>query len=122
MPKKILIVDDEVDILSSVKEVIESMGYEGKTAISGGKALKQLKQEHFDLVLLDMLMPEMSGEEILEKIRADPKLKSQKVAFLTVVRLGEEGRRIVKKLKPVGYFQKPIEPDDFRKNLKKILK
>jgi len=122
MARKILIVDDEEDILTSVKDVVESAGYEGKTALGGKVALKLLREEHFDLVLLDMLMPNMSGEEILENIRADPKLKKQKVAFLTVVQLGEHGKKIMEKLKPVEYFLKPIEPDDFRKSLKKILK
>jgi len=122
MVKIILIVDDEEDILDSVKVLVESMGYVGKTANGGKQALKMLKQERFDLVLLDMLMPELSGDEMLRMLRADPKLKTQKVAFLTVVQLGTEGRKIVKELKPVEYFQKPIEPADFRRSLKKILK
>ncbi len=122
MTKKILIVDDEEDILTSVKQVVESMGYEGKTVNNGKQALKLLKQEKFDLVLLDILMPEMSGKEVLENIRNDQKLKSQKVAFLTVVELGQEGVKLVKKLKPVDYFQKPINPNDLRKRLNKILK
>jgi len=122
MTKKILVVDDEEDILTSVKQLVEISGYDGKTAIDGKQALKLLKQERFDLVLLDILMPEMSGRAVFEKIRADPKLKNQKVAFLTVVELGQEGIKAVKKLKPVEYFQKPINPDDFRKRLKKILK
>jgi len=121
MIKKILIVDDEKDILTSVKELIEDIGYKAKTASNGKKALERLKLEKYDLVLLDMLMPEMSGREVLEKIRKDPKLKKQKVAFLTVVQLSEPGKNIVKELKPVDYFQKPIDIADFRKRLKKIL-
>ena len=122
MSKKVLIVDDEEDILTSVKQVVESAGYEGKTVNNGKQALKLLKQEKFDLVLLDILMPEMSGKEVLENIRNDQKLKSQKVAFLTVVELGQEGVKLVKKLKPVDYFQKPINTNDLKKRLKKILK
>ena len=121
MAKKILIVDDERDILTSVKELVEDIGYKAKTASNGKKALEMLKLEKYDLVLLDMLMPEMSGREVLEKIRKDSKLKKQKVAFLTVVQLSEPGKDVVKKLKPVDYFQKPIDIADFRKRLKKIL-
>ncbi len=101
--KKILIVDDQEDILTSVRMLVESEGYEAKTVNNGKKALKALQQESFDLVLLDVLMPEMSGREVLQKIRADPKLKNQKVAFLTVVQLSETGKDVVEKLKPTAF-------------------
>ncbi len=122
MAKKVLIVDDQKDILTSVGMLVEGEGYKAKTASNGKQALAMLKKESFDLVLLDVLMPEMSGREVLQKIRADPKLKNQKVAFLTVIQLSETGKDIVKKLKPNAYFQKPINVADFRKRLKKILK
>lgn len=122
MKRKVLIVDDEEDILTSMKMLVESVGYETRTVNNGKKALQALKQECFDLVLLDILMPKMTGKKVLEKIRADPKLKNQKVAFLTVVKSNELGEESVEKLKPVEYLQKPIDVHDFRKRLKKILK
>jgi CheY-like chemotaxis protein len=121
MVKRILIVDDEQDILDSVKSLVETMGYEAEIVNNGIKALEILKKEKFDLVLLDILMPEMSGREVLEKLREDSKLKNQKVAFMTVVQLGREGVNEVKKLKPVEYFEKPIDVNDFKPRLKKIL-
>lgn len=121
MVKKVLIVDDKQDILTSVAMLVESLGYKAETASNGKQALEKLRLESFDLVLLDVLMPEMSGREVLEKIRADPKLKDQKVAILSVVRLSEPGEKIIKELKPITYFQKPIDTDDFKKRLKKIL-
>ena len=121
MVKKVLIVDDKQDILTSVAMLVESLGYKAETASNGKQALEKLRLESFDLVLLDVLMPEMSGREVLEKIRADPKLKDQKVAILSVVRLSEPGEKIIKELKPITYFQKPIDIDDFKKRLKKIL-
>jgi two-component system, OmpR family, response regulator ChvI len=120
--KKILIVDDERDILTSMKILIESMGIKVKTVDNGRKALNALKKEFFDLVLLDILMPGMSGKEVLEKIRKDSKLKKQKVAFLTVVRLGDVGKKEIKKLKPVDYIEKPVDIDSFKKKIKKILR
>jgi len=123
MVKKILIVDDEEDILTSVKMLLESAGYKIKTAMSGKEALRILHKESFDLVLLDILMPKLSGRELLEMIRADPKLKKQKVAFLTVIRLSQAGVKAVKKLKPVKYFEKPImDTADFKRKIKAILK
>lgn len=119
--KKILIVDDEKDVLTSVKSFVESLGYKGKTVASGRSALTALKKEKFDLVLLDILMPNMSGKVVLEKIRDDSKLKNQKVAFLTVVKLDAAGKKFVKDLKPVDYINKPINTENFKKRLKKIL-
>lgn len=122
MTKKILIVDDEEDILSSVKMLLESMGFKAKTVNNGNAALKLLKEEKFDLVLLDILMPEMSGREVLEAIRQTPKLKNQKVALLTVIELSRPGKEAMKKLFPVDYIQKPLDVADFKKRIKKILK
>jgi CheY-like chemotaxis protein len=119
--QKILIVDDEKDIRDSVKLLVEGMGYETGTAHNGKAALEALKQGKYDLVLLDVLMPEMSGRETLEEIRADPKLKRQKVAFMTVVHLSECGKGIMDRLRPVEYFQKPIDVADFRRRLKRLL-
>ena len=120
--KKILIVDDEEDITASVKMLVEGMGYSSKIASSGLDALKALNKEKFDLVLLDIMMPQMSGREVLEKIRADSKLKNTPVAFLTAIQLGSEGTTVIKKLKVLDYFQKPIvDIDDFKRRLKKLL-
>ncbi len=122
MVKKILIVDDEKDILESVKILIETKGScETRTANSGKEALEILRKEKFDLVLLDVLMPEMSGVDVLKKIRADSSLRNQKVAMLTVVQLSKSGENVMKKLKPVEYFKKPIDVADFKKRLEKIL-
>jgi CheY-like chemotaxis protein len=119
--KKVLIVDDEEDILTSVKMLVEDSGYSAETVNSGGKALKALGEKKYDLVLLDILMPGMSGKEVLEKIRADPKLKNQKVAFMTVVQLAKQGEDSIKRLKPVEYFEKPVRIGDFRTRLQKVL-
>jgi len=122
MAKKILVVDDEKDIASSVKMLVEGMGYDSTVANDGKSALEMLNKEKFDLVLLDILMPQMSGREVLEKIRASAKLKNQKVAFLSVIQLSPEGKSSIKKLKPVEYFQKPIvDIRDFKIKLKRIL-
>ncbi len=121
MPAKILIVDDQRDILDSMTTLVRKMGYGVKTADNGKQAFELLHREKFDLALVDILMPEMSGRELVELIRADPQLKKMKVAFLTVVELGKAGVSSIKKLKPVEYFQKPIDVPDFRRRLKKIL-
>jgi len=122
MVKRVLIVDDAADIRTSVMQAVQSEGFEAVTASSGEEGMELLKNEKFDLILLDIFMPEMSGRDMLELIRKDPKLKDQKVAFLTVANLSETGKGIISKLQPVDYFQKPVELDDFVKRLRKLLK
>ncbi len=122
MAKKVLIVDDEPDIRISVRQAVENEGFEAKTANNAKQALRLLHGEKFDLVLMDIFMPEMSGRDAVKEIRADSKIKNQKVAFLTVAELSSNGKAIIKKMNPVDYFQKPIELKDFIRRLKKILK
>lgn len=119
---KILLVDDEVDILKSIGGVIQSMGYEVALAKDWKMALSFLNKDKFDLVILDVLMPEMSGIDVLTKIRENPKLKSQKVVFLSVIDPRPADGDRLDKLSPLGYLQKPIEIDEFKKELKGFLK
>jgi len=117
---RILVVDDEADILESVGMLVEAMGYEAVTVSSGQKALAALKKGKYDLVLLDILMPKMSGLETLRQIRADPKMKAQKVVFLSVVSPSRNGKNTIKELNPLDYIEKPIDNVSFKKRLRKI--
>jgi CheY-like chemotaxis protein len=117
---RILIVDDEEDISESMSMLVESMGYEAATVNSGAKALEVLGKEQYDLVLLDILMPKLSGIKTLEKIRADPKLKDQKVVFLSVIQPSQNGDEVIAKLKPLDYIEKPVDNESFKKKIKKI--
>ncbi|MDH4257410.1 MAG: sigma-54 dependent transcriptional regulator [Candidatus Aminicenantes bacterium] len=66
---KILVIDDEAGIRSSLKGILEDEGYSIKTVVKGEDALQLLKRENFDLILLDIWLPEMNGIEILKKIK-----------------------------------------------------
>jgi two-component system nitrogen regulation response regulator NtrX len=66
---KILVIDDEAGIRSSLKGILEDEGYVVKTTDSGEKGLEVLKRENFDLILLDIWLPQMSGLDVLEKIK-----------------------------------------------------
>ena len=121
MAKKILIVDDEYDILESLKMLLEGVGYEVKIVDNGLDAIKILKKEKFDLVILDILMPKLSGIKTLEKIRADKKIANQKVIFLTVVLPNANGKNIIKNLKPLAYIGKPIVNSEFKDKIKKFI-
>lgn len=79
----ILAVDDDVQVLRSIRRVLEEAGYEVITASSGEEALALVAQQRPDLVLLDMIMPEMDGLEVCRRLRSDPFLGRLPIIFLT---------------------------------------
>ena len=122
MGKKILVVDDEEDITALVKTLLEDEGYKVNAAKNGEEGLTKLKKDKFDLVLIDMFMPGISGREMCERMRKDPKIKDTKCAFLTVAQFGPEGEKEIQKLGCLDYIKKPVENNDFKKRIKNILK
>ncbi len=81
--KKILIVDDEEDILNFLELVLREKGYEVVTAGSGHDALTRAQLEKPDLVLLDIMMPQMDGWEVLKLLRIDEETAAIPVAMLS---------------------------------------
>ncbi|MBN2422321.1 response regulator [Candidatus Woesearchaeota archaeon] len=120
--KKIMIVDDEPHLIELVRAILEAESFEVVTASNGQEALDLLKTVKPDLILLDMMMPSMSGREVCEKIRANSKTKNLKVIFLTVARFSEIGKKALKDMKVVDYITKPFENEDLLARVKKALK
>ena len=89
MGKRILVVDDDENILNLEKTILEQKGFSVTTAGGGNEALKVLAQEGFDLILLDVMMPEVDGFTVCRKIKDDPRLKEIPVIFLTAKGGGE---------------------------------
>jgi CheY-like chemotaxis protein len=87
--KRILVVDDDENILNLEKTILEQKGFSVTTAGGGNEALKVLAQEGFDLILLDVMMPEVDGFTVCRKIKDDPRLKEIPVIFLTAKGGGE---------------------------------
>jgi len=89
MAKRILVVDDDENILSLERTILEQKGFDVTAAAGGAEALKLLSGEAFDLVLLDVMMPEIDGFTVCRKIKEDPRLKDVPVIFLTAKGGGE---------------------------------
>ena len=83
MGKRILVVDDDENILNLEKTILEQRGFEVTGAVGGAEALDVLAKKSFDLVLLDVMMPEVDGFAVCRRIKEDPRLKDIPVIFLT---------------------------------------
>src|SRR5688500_17775123 len=79
----ILVVDDDESVLISIQEILEDEGYTVDGASSGQQALEKISRRKPDLVILDIVMPEMSGLQVCRAIRADPFMARLPILFLT---------------------------------------
>lgn len=85
MPKKILIVDDEPNIIVPLEFLMEQNNYKVKVAENGEQALELIGTYEPDLILLDIMLPGIDGYEVCQKIRMDPKHKTVKIIFLSAM-------------------------------------
>lgn len=116
--KEIMIVDDEPALLTLVSELLTSNGYSVVTCMNGKECLKKLGTSKPELILMDMMMPGMTGRETVEQIRKNPKTKSLKIIFVTVARFSDIGRTELKKLGVLDYITKPFDNDELLKKVK----
>ncbi|MCU7816891.1 MAG: response regulator [Candidatus Thiodiazotropha sp. (ex Lucinoma kastoroae)] len=121
MPKKILIVDDEPNIVLSVEYLMKREGYQVTTANDGQTALELLSETTPDLLILDVMMPRKNGFEVCSEIRADPTLSG-----LPILMLSAKGREAeIKKGVSLGadaYIAKPFSTHDLVNMVNKLLK
>lgn len=120
MPKKVLIVDDEPNIVMSLEFLMQHAGFEVRSAIDGEHALRELAAFRPDVVLLDVMLPLRDGFEVCEHIRSDPALTQTKVVMLTA-----KGRDVeVAKGLAVGadlYVTKPFATRELVASVKQLL-
>jgi DNA-binding response OmpR family regulator len=83
MAKRVLVVDDEPNIVMSLRFLMEREGFQVEVAASGQAAVAALGREPADLVLLDVMMPELDGFEVCQRIRASPAWRATKIVMLT---------------------------------------
>src|SRR4029453_14808709 len=89
MAKRILVVDNDENTLNLEKTILEQKGFDVIGAGGGAQALELLSERPFDLVLLDVMMPEVDGFTVCRKIKEDARLKDLPVIFLTAKGGGE---------------------------------
>jgi DNA-binding response OmpR family regulator len=128
MPGKILVVDDDPDILDAITMILESQGYQVSTARDGIEGLATLKAENPDLMILDLMMPKMDGFAVCKELQ-DPrwsKFKDIPILILTSVREEASRRRYELEtgleLDVDDYIEKPMSPDILLERVSRLIK
>ena len=111
MSHKILVVDDDILVLEALEELLKSSGYEVRVATRGQEALEIVEKEHFDLLILDVVMPKMTGFDVCREVRKrDDEMSTVKIIMLTA-KTEARSAEIRTECGCDLYLTKPIDPD-----------
>ena len=116
---KILIVDDEVNLLKTLSDILSKNGYDVSVARDAHTALRTLEKGGFDIALLDVRMPQMNGVELLEKIKQEH--REIEVIIMTAYGTIDTAVKSIK-LGAYAYMLKPLDIDEMLTNIQKIVK
>lgn len=122
MKKKILVIDDQEDLLELTRRLLQSNGYEAITSSDGINALNLIKKELPHLVLMDMIMPDKDGGEICQEIKSDASLHHIPVILTTGQMVDESEYSDKESIGADDYLMKPFEIDDLLAKIEHLLK
>ncbi|MBM4424149.1 MAG: response regulator [Chloroflexi bacterium] len=120
MAKRILVVDDDDKTVQLIGYILRGQGYEVSSAMSGGDALKVAANEPPDLIVLDLMMPDMDGLEVCRRMRADPRLAHVPIVMLTA-KVHPSDRAEGLRAGADDYITKPVDPVDLAVRIKAAL-
>lgn len=112
--------EDNEDINLLTKATLTFKGYKVLTAFNGKEGLLLAQNNHIDLIILDVMMPDMDGYEVLKHLKESKLTKSIPVAFFSAKTQEEEIRRGIS-LGAIKYFTKPFDPLDLLKEVEETL-
>jgi CheY-like chemotaxis protein len=128
MAKKILIVDDEPDMVAFLAALLQDNGYETIEAADGDEALEKVKAERPDLISLDLLMPNKTGIKMFRELRKDPEIANTPVIMVTGFGKGDVPQMDFKQWihqrsikPPEAYIEKPVDKGVFLEAVKKAI-
>lgn len=121
MAHKLLIVEDNIVILTMQKQIFEMEGYDIITAQEGMDALKKVHQERPDVVLLDVNIPGMNGFELCRQVKEDPALSDTVVVMISAVYYSDEDAKKGMAMGADAYFTKPYENEALQSKIKELL-
>jgi twitching motility two-component system response regulator PilH len=129
MGNKVLVVDDDPDIITFVVTVLEENSYTPLVAKNGEEGMVKIAEERPDLIILDVLMPKQSGIKMYRELKGDESLKNIPVIILSGIAkrtflrsqeaLTEFGSQPVPE--PDAYIEKPVEPEELVEAIKKLI-
>ena len=120
--KRIFVVDDNKDITDLMRLMLESCGYSCVTANNGPEALNLMHSNTFDLVLLDMAMPQVSGLDVLDKVKDDAADTRSKIVLFTASSLTDSDIENLKKRGALDCIKKPITKARLLETISKCLR
>jgi len=125
MPKKILLIDDDPDLVNAVRMILESKNYKVAAAFGGVEGLEKAKSENPDLIVLDVMMPDKDGYTVCKELKSDPRLRRIPVILLTAVVSHISTTRFTQQMgmetEADDYMDKPVEPDMLVKRIETLL-
>ncbi|MBW2984318.1 response regulator [Candidatus Woesearchaeota archaeon] len=116
---KIMYVEDDLDTLNVVKLILEKRGYKVIGALNGKQALEKLKKAKVDLILLDIMLPDLSGWDLFQRIRSTD--KKIKMAFLSAIPVSDERRKSLRKSGISDYIMKPFTKESLIQRIESIV-
>src|SRR5256886_14535150 len=121
MKHTILIVDDEPDAVEMIQFNMKAAGYDVVTAADGAEALKKARSVLPDLILLDLMLPEVDGVEVCKVLRRDPQTRAIPIIMLTA-KAAEIDRILGLELGADDYVTKPFSPRELVLRIKRLLR
>lgn len=118
--KKILLVDDEEDVLRTVGFRLQSSGYEVVTASDGMEGLEKAHSEKPDLVILDLMLPKMDGYKVCAFLKKDTRYKDIPIVMFTA-KAGDLDKKLGLEVGADAYVMKPFEPPELVKTVEELL-
>jgi len=118
--KKILVVDDEVDLVETLRFSLETEGFDVLVSYNGEDALNQARKESPDLILLDLMLPKLDGYKVCRLLKFDERFKHIPILMLTA-KTQQKDKLLGKETGANEYITKPFEIDELMKKVKTYL-
>jgi len=119
--KKVLCIEDEPEMIDLIKLILERKGFEVLGAIGGKEGLEAIRREMPDLILLDLMMPEVDGWEVFRQMRADEQMKDIPVIVVTAKAQSIDKVLGLHIAKVDDYVTKPFGPQELLRSVNKVL-
>ncbi len=117
---KILGIDDNEDLLELCETFLNSVGHEFTAIDNGREGLQAIRDEKFDVVLLDLSMPDFSGADVIDALVKDGIMNKQKVVIFTAASPTKEEIEVFLEKGAHSILKKPVDPDDLAKFVSKL--